>query len=569
MPARNLAPRWCAPSRLGQERLFSWVKPLSALVLVALFAAPLAAQAPLLTPANPQLIGQSGAENDVARVLQQGVQLESQRRWSEAVHHYEDCLKRFPGRDELRDRLQQARAHYDVSRRYDDSSFVRAATTLSKADALSVYEDVLLKIQAHYVLEPQWRNLAERGADTFLAAVGETAFQKLHHLELADGKEQQLRTDLRHWVQSARLDDRKQTRDLIDAIGRTVESRYGIPAAAAVFEFSCGAVTALDEYSGFLTTGQMEEVFSQIEGNFVGLGVELKTQTSGLVIVSVIPQGPADLGGIRPGETIVEVDGNTIQMASADALADMLRGEEGSLVSVGVVNAEGDLRRLKLTRRRVEVPSVESIKIIDPENGIGYFRLSSFQKTTTRDVDAALWKLHDLGMRSLIIDLRGNPGGLLKAAVEVADRFVGEGLIVSTRGRSPREDYDHRGQIPGTWRVPLVLLVDHDSASASEILAGAVRDHRRGTLVGEQSFGKGSVQGIFPLSAGNSGVRLTTAKWYTPSGQAISGNGVKPDIAVQVSAKPIASGAAAVTPVDDPILQAGLKAAQKIAVPAR
>lgn len=255
-------------------------------------------------------------------------------------------------------RLRQ-RAHYDVSRRYDDSSFVRAATSLCKADALSVYEDVLLKIQAHYVLEPQWRNLAERGADTFLAAVEETAFQKLHQLNLADG-EGQLRTDLRHWVQSTRLDDRKQTRDLIDAIGRTVESRYGIPAAAAVFEFSCGAVTALDEYSGFLTTGQMEEVFSQIEGKFVGLGVELKTQASGLAIVSVIPEGPADLGGIRPGETIVEVDGSTMQTSSADALADMLRGEEGSLVSVGVLNSAGDLRRLKLTRRRVEVPSVEN-----------------------------------------------------------------------------------------------------------------------------------------------------------------------------------------------------------------
>jgi carboxyl-terminal processing protease len=144
-------------------------------------------------------------------------------------------------------------------------------------------------------------------------------------------------------------------------------------------------------------------------------------------------------------------------------------------------------------------------------------------------------------MKQLIIDLRGNPGGLLKASVEVADKFVYDGLIVATRGRSPREDFDHRGEVAGTWRVPLVILIDHDSASASEILAGAIRDHGRGTVVGEKSYGKGSVQGIFPLAASNVGVRLTTAKWYTPSGQAISGAGIKPDIAVAVAAKDAAA----------------------------
>src|SRR5262249_54889883 len=118
---------------------------------------------------------------------------------------------------------------------------------------------------------------------------------------------------------------------------------------------------------------------------------------------------------------------------------------------------------------------------------------------------------------------------------DVADKFVYDGLIVATRGRSPREDFDHKGEVAGTWRVPLVIIIDHDSASASEILAGAIRDHGRGTVVGEKSYGKGSVQGIFPLAANNVGVRLTTAKWYTPSGQAISGAGIKPDVAVRVA----------------------------------
>jgi carboxyl-terminal processing protease len=173
-------------------------------------------------------------------------------------------------------------------------------------------------------------------------------------------------------------------------------------------------------------------------------------------------------------------------------------------------------------------------------------------------------------MRHLIIDLRGNPGGLLKAAVDVADKFVMEGLIVSTKGRSPRENFDHRGQIAGTWRVPLVVLIDHDSASASEIFAGAIRDHRRGKVVGVTSYGKGSVQGIFPLAAANVGVRLTTAKWYTPSGQAISGAGVTPDVVVPaaqpdhrtIAARPIDGVVPAAAVPDDLILRAGLEEAR-------
>jgi carboxyl-terminal processing protease len=264
-----------------------------------------------------------------------------------------------------------------------------------------------------------------------------------------------------------------------------------------------------------------------------------------------------------PGDRIVQVDDKTSDQVSPDQLADVLRGAEGSLVTVVLKDAEGKSRTLKLTRRRVEVPSVENVRLIDTTAGVGYFRLTSFQKTTPKDVKAALWKLHEEGMRSLVIDLRGNPGGLLKAAVDVADLFVQEGLIVSTRGRSPREDSDHKGELAGTWRVPLVLLIDHDSASASEILAGAVRDHRRGTVVGEKSYGKGSVQGIFPLNTSHTGIRLTTAKWYTPSGQAISGQGIAPDITVQQSAKLI-PGQTSLSTSDDAILNAGLQAARKL-----
>jgi carboxyl-terminal processing protease len=237
----------------------------------------------------------------------------------------------------------------------------------------------------------------------------------------------------------------------------------------------------------------------------------------------------------------------------------MLKGPEGSSVDLVVVSPQGTARSMRIRRQVVEVPSVEKVRIVDPDLAVGYLKLTSFQKTTSRDVDAALWKLHREGMRALIIDLRGNPGGLLTSAVEIADRFLGEGTIVSTRGRATGEDYDYKAHHVGTWRVPLVVLIDGNSASASEIFAAAVRDAQRGTIVGERSFGKGSVQGIFPLSAANAGLRITTAKFYSPTHQAISGQGVQPHVVVHSTNRPVVSG----TPLDadssDPFINTAIQ----------
>jgi carboxyl-terminal processing protease len=201
--------------------------------------------------------------------------------------------------------------------------------------------------------------------------------------------------------------------------------------------------------------------------------------------------------------------------------------------------------------------------MLDPQAGIAYLRMTSFQKTTVRDLDTALWKLHRDGMKYLVIDLRGNPGGLLTASVDIVDRFVTEGAIVSTRGRSPGEDYDYQARLVGTWRVPLVVLIDGNSASASEIFAGAIRDHHRATIVGTRSYGKGSVQGIFPLNTTHAGLRLTTARFYSPSGQPISRRGVQPDVLVHVAAKANADGTGSDADGRDAALDAAVQIARQ------
>jgi carboxyl-terminal processing protease len=542
---------------------------LGRLLAVCLVLAASTARAQTVTLAQP-----IATHDDLAVVLEKGSQLERERRWAEALSHYEDALRQHPSRPDLQMRVSIARAHYEVCRRYNDQSYAAAMTTLTERDALAIYDEVLLKVQSHYVEEPKWQRLLANGQTSMQVAVTEPLFVTRHLSTSPVERLAALQREVEQLVATRHVADRRQAAEAVRFVAATLRERYGVPSQAVIMEFVSGAAAALDEYSSFLTGGQMDELFSQIEGNFVGLGVELKTEPTGLSIVNVIPGGPAFAGGIRPGDMIVAVDGKCPPELSADNMADMLRGIEGTQVAVSLRNNQGTVQQLTLVRRRVEIPSVEQVKIIDPQYGVGYFKLTSFQKTTSRDVDAALWKLHEQGMKQLVMDLRGNPGGLLKAAVEVADKFVYDGLIVATRGRSPREDFDHRGEIAGTWRMPLVVLIDHDSASASEILAGAIRDHRRGTVVGEKSYGKGSVQGIFPLASSNVGVRLTTAKWYTPSGQAISGAGILPDVAVRPSTtekepattvlKPVADGQTAQTTAakSDAILEAALQVAR-------
>jgi carboxyl-terminal processing protease len=534
----------------------------SLLILFALIATAM----PVVSTARAQVLIPAEAladENLLQQVLQQGQHLEQQRRWGEALSHYEQSLREHPERSELQQRLTVARIHFDLGRRYGDSSFLASLIRMSEREALDVYAEVLLKIQAHYVDEPNWQQLMQRGVMNLDVALTEPVFLERNLPNVAPERIAAFGRDLHRTIDSRAVRSRQEASDVAASAASLAAQQLGMSPQAVIMEYTCGATGALDDYSTFLTGTQLEDVFSQIEGNFVGLGIELKADNRSLLIVSVITGGPAERGGMKAGDRIVEVDGKSTNDISTDAAADLLKGIEGSMVDLVVLGADGNSRRLRLRRERVEVPSVENVKLLDREQGIGYFRLSSFQKTTNRDVDAALWKLHHEGMRSLIVDVRGNPGGLLTASVEVADKFVSAGTIVSTRGRSPREDFDYKAHQVGTWRVPLIVLIDGDSASASEIFAGAIHDHRRGTVVGQRSYGKGSVQGIFPLNVSTAGVRLTTAKFYSPSGQPISHRGVSPDIVVRTAAKPIGEANQPPTEQDDPVLKAGLQVARQ------
>jgi carboxyl-terminal processing protease len=495
-------------------------------------------------------------------LLRQGTQLESQQRWGDALTLYEDAVRKFPSQPHLQRRFEYTRMHYDLGRRYHDPSFLSLIASLPLDEALDVYLDVLGKVQTYYVEAPQWKQLVDCGLSGLEVALSEAEFQSRHGLTGSGPAVDSLRAELRQSVAATPVPNREAARAVVESAARLAQRRLAINPSAVVLEFTCGATNALDTYSTYLTPAQLSELYSQIEGNFVGLGVELKADQGTLLIVRVIRSSPAEQAGIKPGDRIVAVDGQQTTAFSTDQAANLLQGPEGSSVRLRMQGADGQTREVAARRTRVDVPSIEDVKIVDAGQGVGYLKLSCFQKTTTRDLDEALWSLHRAGMRSLIMDLRGNPGGLLVTAVEVADKFLEQGVIVSTHGRVAQEDFTYRANQPGTWRMPLVVLIDQDSASAAEIFAGAIRDHRRGTVVGQRSYGKGSVQGIFPLSTGTAGVRLTTAKFYSPSGDPYSGVGVKPDLEVYQAARPVA-GAVALASTEDACLAAALQAVRQ------
>ncbi|MFM2097016.1 MAG: hypothetical protein RIS70_4140 [Planctomycetota bacterium] len=522
----------------------SHMRPVSAMLAVLLAVS--FAYAPSSGYSQVRIPGSSAstamADEDVASLLQKGQQLERDRRWSEAMTHYEDAARRLPDRREIQDRLTISRAHHDVTRRYSDSSFQQAVDKMSKEEATELFSEILQKIHTHYVQSPSWHDLVRRGTFMLEVALTEPAFLKRHVPNVPADQINAVRRALRAQTDAAGSRTRQEAKDHVLAASRFVHDKLGISDTALLLEYTSGAITSLDEYSTFLSGDQLDELFSQIEGNFVGLGVELKADDSTLLITNVITGSPAEKGGLRKGDRIIGVDGQSTHELSTDKAADMLKGVEGSQVNVELEDQQHAKRVVTLMRERVEVPSVDDVKIVDEDNGIGYLKLTSFQKTTSRDLDAALWKLHRSGMKSLIVDVRGNPGGLLTAAVEVSDKFLANGTIVRTKGRNASEDFDYKAHSVGTWRMPLVVMIDGDSASASEIFAGAIRDHSRGKLVGTRSYGKGSVQGIFPLSSSTAGVRLTTAKFYSPNGQPISNRGVMPDVVVRSTAKPSLDG---------------------------
>jgi len=518
-------------------------------VLFLQWALPLAAQSTLNANVTPAA--------QFKNVVSEGTKLESTGNWRAAVNLYEKTLKSFPEALQLRGRVRLCRAQLDVARRYNDSTYRKSLNELDLLTSKAVFREVLTKIDTYFYTNPDWKDLIKNGFWQLQLALQNDQFRGFHKLQVNNERDAAFKQSIDHWLIRQDIRNYQDVLHAVEYISRQANQTYLLPHQATILEMMAGSISLLDRYSSYLTGSELDDMFSQINGNFVGLGVELRILDKCLLIDRVIDGGPAGDVGMKKGDRIIEVNRQIIPQIAAAKAADMLKGVEGTRVEIVLVATDGSVRRLALTRRRVTVPSVEDVKLLDKSSGIGYLRIRSFQKNTADDVEKALWDLHNQGMQRLVIDVRSNPGGLVDSAVAVADHFVNKGTIVATRGRSVDEDVDYLAHDLGTWEMPLAVLVDSKSASAAEIFAGAIKDHQRGAIVGTKSFGKGSVQGIFPLATYDSGLRLTTARFYSPDGHMISQRGVRPDVEVNTVAKPLIDGSLPLEQVD-PTLAAGV-----------
>ncbi len=505
---------------------------------------------------------------DVNQTITAGIDLEKNGRWQEAIQHYEKAVRNHLESPDLQRRLQISRIHNDVIRRYSDASFLDAIDKLTDDVSGELYSEVLTKLDLNYVEQIDLMRIVRNGTAFLEVALTEKDFIN-HNLKTASPATiEHFRANIHKVVLARNIRSRTEAKSLVLTVAKLAEKELGLAPTATIHEYVAGAIGLLDPYSGYLTPGELSEIMSQIEGNLIGLGVELWAERTELKIVDVFPGGPAHEAGLKAGDYILAIDGSRTDQVGAKRAADLLRGAENSQVTLLLKRNAGDNQQMTVTRRRVEVPSVSSCDIVDAQSGVGYIRISNFQKTTPSEFDQSFSNLISRGMRTLIVDLRRNPGGLLDAAVDLADRFITQGSIVSTRGRSGFENRNYFAQVPQTLDIPLVVLIDSDSASASEIFAGAIRDHGRGTLVGQTSYGKGSVQGLFHTDTTSGGLRITVSKFYSPSGKQISNFGVAPDVVltpVEVAKPVIGSDGTALIKLDSEEQDLGLRKAIEIA----
>ena len=287
-----------------------------------------------------------------------------------------------------------------------------------------------------------------------------------------------------------------------------------------------------DPYTVFMNKEEYKSFVEQSEGHFVGIGAQLGIKDEKPTVVAPIEGSPAEAAGLKAGDVILKVDDKDVSGMALDSIVGMVRGEQGVSVKLTVLRNEKDTIDVNIVRDVIKVVTVKG-EIVD--GNIGYIQIASFDEDVAKDFKEKIIELKAQGMKGMILDLRGNPGGFLNEAVEVASQFIGKGKVVTytiDKYGNKKESKSVGGEAEG---MPLTILIDGGSASASEVVTGALRDYKAGTIIGTTSFGKGIVQQLIQLNDGEAGLKVTTSKYYTPNGENIHKIGIKPDIEVTIS----------------------------------
>lgn len=496
--------------------------------------------APAEPPVKPQAIAQTAdALIEFAEIA------ERKGQWEKALEFYLRAFLAGRQTPEVREKVRLCLRHASQARRHRDAGFQQFVLALPPADALNLYAEVIGKLQANYT--DRDRATPERlfglGLEELDRALADKAFRDKHLTEASAAAVSKFRRSLSlDWHQRSPRTS-QEARQVVFALTAAAQQELGLRnPSAVVFEFLCGACTGLDEYTVYLSPSQEQSELASPILELASYGLLIAYQSDGIVVEGIVPNSWAAIRTpLQAGDRIVGVNGRNLDSGGLPALAEALRTPIGGGHEIEIASAMG-LLSTQTIQLPIPVPTVLEASILSPKDGIGYIRLAGLREPTPDDVDLAILELRNQGMRALILDLRGNTGGRFSAGVQLAQRFIPSGIIATTQGQAAEFANRVFSSDSGmaALDIPLVLLIDTKTMSAAEIVAGALKDHGRATLVGMPTFGKGAILYPFPLRGTNddplsvrprSGVLIMTiAKAFSPRGTAINGVGVTPHL---------------------------------------
>jgi len=487
--------------------------------------------------------------------LEEAERFRQQDDWREAWNIYSQLAQLFEREPRYQKLEREAVTHLRLEAMFKkDSHWDERIEDVHWKDAKVALE----YIEAYYVEPPDFKKITEGGLEQLLLlADSKSAQEKYPGLGNASDRSD-FKARVREHLDQVRESPTISRRECIRRLGRVVETineqTVRLPEDVLVSELMRGALEPLDEFTSMIWPQETDEFEKHTRGDFIGVGISIiKNRSEEIEVVTPLEDTPAYQAGVQQGDIITHVDGESLEGKSLNKVVDTITGPKDSMVNLTIRRGEQSLQ-FPLRRAKVKIQSVKGWNRNpdetwdfwrDKENGIAYVRLANFQRNTPEDLQNVMSELQAKGLKGMILDLRGNPGGLLDSAWQISSLFLKRGeMVVSTKGRIPDDDQELVATSGGTYSdVPLVVLVDESSASASEIVSGAVRDNGRGVVMGERTFGKFSVQNLIPLGPSRSKLKITTARYYLPSGVSLHREpdsetwGVEPQVKVPLCSK--------------------------------
>ncbi len=504
------------------------------------------------------------SQEKIKELRTQAESFERKSQWDKACILYGEILQHRRHFTGIRNRYKNCLRRYFQVLRHQDPSYQQEVLTLKISRALRLFEFVQINLTDNSIDKHKAtpERMFRKGLEEFRYALSNPEFIRKHLRGVHSRKIRQFRSSLNRIWANRSIYSVQNSANTVREVAISALKQLRLKPTTVVMEFTCGSCYAIDDYTMYLTPTELRDLCDSFKGEIGDVGVQLSDET-GVLLISGLIAGSSAAQADPPlflDDQLISIDGKSVDNYSAAMANELLQGTPGTIVEMVVQSPEMGTRMVKLRRERVFVPSVYYHFKQGP---IGYLSITTFQESTFQEVEEALLALEKLQMKVLIVDLRDNRGGMIGPSVSIARRFLANGVIVSTQNLDPKEDAIFHSHNPAASTIPLILLVNGDTASAAEILAGALKENKRARLVGQTTYGKGCIQEILRLTPSPNlvfpgGLRVTVSRFHSPKGSPYSGRGITPHIYVDpdLDAPSLASS--------DPQLEAALVEAQKL-----